>query len=145
MVKWLYQFAILINKIFYSEGKTDVKFCLPQLEKALREKKKSKSEVLTSFLSLFFLYIYILLHHANVGFTSLRHSKGQYQLLKMTLIYLLDLSRKMEPFASGNHQLFFLTKNFKNQQKMHTYMNEQTNRNKTDPKKQGPHPRTQSH
>lgn len=54
MTKWLYKFTILINKIFYGEGKMMTNFVYQQMDTALGEKKKSKSEVILSFLLSFF-------------------------------------------------------------------------------------------
>lgn len=60
------QITILINKVFYSKGKTGGKFCLPAIGKALRE--KSKSEVLSSEffnMCIFFCIILMLVSQAE--------------------------------------------------------------------------------
>lgn len=98
IVKWLYKFTVLINKIFY-RGKTDVKFFLLATGKGFQWKERVKVNYYQGIFGLGFFFFYILLHHPSVGFTSWGIAKGKTSFWKIPFSSLPHLSRKMEPFA----------------------------------------------
>lgn len=129
IVKWLYKFTMLINKIFYSRGETDTKFCWLVIGKHFQWKERVKVNYYQRIFGLgVFFPFYILLHHPSVGFTSWGIAKGKTSFWRILSSIFLTYPEKWNYM---HHEITiwpFNKKTFQNNNRK-TYIREQTNTN----------------